>query len=415
MSFDNNLEGYNIVKNMWFQYWNPSINNFSTKVPCHESRDGKFSCWTMGVVLHAIGESCMVYKDLTLPIVEPTVRACLNYRNPKNGGYSVLYHGGPNSGDDDINYDDADHLLRGMLVCYEATGNKEYLELSKELMRFLMGGLKEHESFKVTGMKWHISRKYMSTISNCVSATCAMKLIPYSSNEDEKRQLYEYAKVCMNFIFTKMFDPNDNLIWDGVAYDSEVIDKQKYSYNTGNTITALCLLYKYDHNNEWAEKAKKLAEAATHRGRTLYDRDYDDWSKRFWHGPSYFIQLLIEGLADYLETFDETAPQSTKDCCKQEILRHLSYFRKYCYDPQDGGYYTSFDIFKIDEKTYKRYKEEFKGHKKFDPCAQDRVGGSNDTPIKDRPMSKSLMGAASAARIFFQGARVFPKMDPVDV
>ncbi|KAH3669260.1 hypothetical protein OGAPHI_001381 [Ogataea philodendri] len=412
MSFDNNLEGYNIVKSFWHNFWNPNIGNFSTGIPCKESRDGKFSCWTMGVVLHAVAESCSVYRDMTRPITAPTVSACTCYRNPKYGAYAVLYHGAQNSGDDDINYDDCGHLVRGMIALYEATGNQEYLDLSKELMRFLMTGVVEHQKFHVKGLKWHISKKYMASISNCVAASGAMRLIPHSPPEEQK-QLYEFAKLCVNFIWELMLDKGDNIVMDGCAYDSEGIDRSKYSYNTGNTLTAICLLYQYDKDPQWQDKAKKLAEAATDRGKTLFDRDYDDWGKRYWHGPSYFIQLMIEGLVDYLITFGQVAPESTRKCCENEILRHVSYFRKYMYDPSDGLYFCSFDIYKLDPRTYDRYRKEFGGHKNFSPGEDDRAKTNGD--INSRPMCKSLIASAAAAHIFFQVARIFPKMDPVPV
>ncbi|GMG54979.1 unnamed protein product [Ambrosiozyma monospora] len=282
--------------------------------------------------------------------------------------------------------------------------------MAKDLMRFLLGGIVTHEKFGYQGLKWHYSKKYMSSISNCVSATCAMKLIPYAQSDAEKKQLYDFARVCLDFIWNHMFDESDGLIWDGIGKDSDVIDKNKYTYNTGNTLTAMCLMYKYDGNPEWEKKCKTLAEAATHRGKTMFDRDYDDYGKRYWHDPSYFIQLLVEGIADYLETFDQKIPESTRNCCKEEIARHLSYFRKYCFDPQDNMYYSSFDIYRINPQIYQRYQMEFGGHKKFQPCEDDRVQGS--CSIQERQCCKSLIGEASAARIFFQGARVFPKMDP---
>ncbi|GMF07361.1 unnamed protein product [Ambrosiozyma monospora] len=75
----------------------------------------------------------------------------------------------------------------------------------------------------------------------------------------------------------------------------------------------------------------------------------------------------------------------------------------------------SFDIYKLSPEIFTRYKEEFGGHKTHDPSHEDRMGGMDNVDVKDRPMCKCLIGAASAARIFFQGARVQTKMDPVAV
>ncbi|ODV84703.1 glycoside hydrolase family 76 protein [[Candida] arabinofermentans NRRL YB-2248] len=416
MSFDNNLEGYNIVKTMYNTYWNQEKNAFTTSKFCNGSLDGKFNCWSMGVALHAVGDASIAYPQLAGPIVKPAVHAALKYRNKSNGGYSAFYHGdNENSGDGDVYYDDDAHLLRGLIACYEGTKDPEILQIAKDLMRFMMTGLVEHQYWKgVKGEKWHISKSYIASISNCAAATCALKLWKYENGQNERNQLYNFAKACLSFLWDKMRDPEDGLIRDGVGMDSEKIDPTKWSYNTGGTLTAICLIYQIDNDPQWINKAKSLAEAATHRGKTMFDRDYSDWSKRMWNGPSYFVQLLMEGIVEYLIVFGKVAPESTRKCCENEIQRHLSYFRKYCFDPNDGLYYISFDIYKLSDEVYKRYKEEFHGHKGFSPSNEERLGGCDNMPLEKRPMCKSLIGAGSAARLFFQGGRIFPKMDPVD-
>jgi len=36
----------------------------------------------------------------------------------------------------------------------------------------------------------------------------------------------------------------------------------------------------------------------------------------------------------------------------------------------------------------------------------------DNTPVDERPLAKSLIGAGAAAHMFFTGARIFPKMEP---
>ena len=400
---------------MWYTFWNPDTESFTCQTPCHESRGNYFSCYSQGVALHAIADSVSVYKDLTLPIVEPAVKATLKFRNPKYGAYSVSSHGKENSGDDDINYDDNAHLLRAFIELYEATGNKKYLQMSKEIQRFMLGGIKEHETWKVKGCMWHVSRKYMATISNSVGATGAMKMIKYAESKEEEQQLYQFAKTCLNFIFELMLDKSDDVIMDGVGIDSTTIDKSKYSYNQGSTLSALCLMYTYDKNPYWKEMADRVVDGCINPHKTLFDRDYKDMNKRFLHGVSYFNQLLIEGVVDYALTFQKEAKPEVLEQCKFQIARHLSYFRKYCYDPKDKLYFMNFDIYKIDHDTYKMYKEIFGGDKPYNPDPRERAKNMDDTPVDQRPAVKTLIGAAAAAHIFFQGGRLLPNMDPVEV
>lgn len=339
MSFDNNLEGFNECQRMWYAFWNPSVGSFTTQVACHESRSGKFSCYAQAVALHAIADSASVYKDMTMPIVDQAIKSTLKYRNPKHGAYSVEFHGGTNSGDEDINYDDNAHLLRALIELYEATGNKNHLSMAKEVMNFMYTGIVEHSYWHIKGLLWHISKNYMSTISNSVGAVAAMRMIPHADSKEEEQKLYEFAKLCINFIWTKMRDPNDDVIMDGVNKDSEIIQIPKYSYNQGSTLSAVCLLYQYDHNPEWKEMATKLVDGCVNPGKTLFDRDYKGDEKRFLHGVSYFNQLLIEGVVDYILTFKDEGPNDVIEKCKFQLVRHLSYFRKYCYDPKDGLYF----------------------------------------------------------------------------
>lgn len=412
MSFDNNLEGFNTCQKMWYFFWNPSIGSFTTQIPCHESNGNQFSCYAQAVAMHAIADSASVYKDMTIPIVDKAVKSTLKYRCPKYGAYSVNFHGGINSGDEDINYDDNAHLLRALIELYEATGNRNYMNMCKEIMKFLFTGIIEHQLWHIQGLKWHITKPYMNTISNSVAAIGAMRMIPYAENKEEEQKLYEFAKICVNFVWTKLRDPNDDVIMDGVGWDSERLDITKYSYNQGSTLSAICMLYKYDHNPDWKEKANKLVDGCINPGKTLFDRDYKDYEKRYLHGVSYFIQLLLEGVVDYILTFENEVSTDVINNCKHQLLRHLSYFRKYCLDPNDGMYFMSFDIYKLDKQVYKRYRTEFGGTKEYDPDPRERVKNSNNIPVDQRPVAKSLIGAGAAAHIFFQGARIFPKMDP---
>lgn len=414
MSFNNKLEGFNACQTMWFRWWNPNGGHFSTNEPCHEAIGNHFSCYAQGVALQAVGDSAMAYPDLTLPIVDAAVKSCLRYRNPKRGAYSVSFSGGINSGDDDICYDDNGHLLRGLLAIYEATHNENYLTMAREIMDFLYTGVVEHNEWHIKGLLWHMTKQYMSTISNSVAAIGAMVMTKHARSEDEKAKLYAFAKLCLEFVWAKLKD-SDDVIMDGVGRDNSCIDVTKYSYNQGTTLNGYCQLYKFSGEKEWLDRATVLANAATDRGKTLFDRDYKDYNKRFFHGNLYFGQLLIEGLAAYVDICGENGPRDTVDRCRDEIKRHLSYLRKYVFDTRDNLYFGSFDIYTLDEMCYRKYRNEFHGDKPFKPDPIERRKNMDSTPVDQRPVAKSVIFQGAAAHAFFSGALVCPEMDPVDV
>ncbi|CDK24730.1 unnamed protein product [Kuraishia capsulata CBS 1993] len=410
MSFDNNLEGYNVVRAMWLRFWNPSKGTFICPMKrCNGTigDDGKFNVWSVSVAVHAIVDGARIYPNELGPLIEPAIQAMYRYRSPKYHGYCAAENF---DGNKDIYYDDDAQVASALICAYEVTGKKEYLDSGRDLVRFLMGGYNKDKKSKARGgMMWHIDKDYCNAVTTAECAIAALRLLKYVP--EERKVYYDYANECIKWQLWKLRDKSDNIIWDGVGKNGDKIDKTKWTYNTGTTLSAICMLYTYDHDEKWVEEAKKLAEAATDRGRSLFCRDYDDWSKRYWRDPSYFIQLLIEGLADYLLVFGKVAPPTTAQCIQDEIVRHLSFFKKYMYDPNDGLYYIHFEINKINKQIYERYKNEFGGNKKYEPNGEERSG---DGDMEKRPMAKCLIGAGSAARIFFQGARIAPTMNPRD-
>ncbi|GMG40203.1 unnamed protein product [Ambrosiozyma monospora] len=403
-TIQNQQEAYDVLASMWGHYWDNKREAFHSDIACKGVNSGIFDCWSMGVVVHALGDCCKIYKSFSEPMVEKAIKSSLRYRNPHIGGYSVYYHGGYNSGDGDICLDDCGHLTRGFIACYEATGEKSYLKLAKELMAFMMTGVVTHKVYGYKGLKWHYSKSYMSSISNCVAATAALKLIDYSE-DFEKKQLVQFAEICLSFLWHHMRDKSDNLIRDGIGMNSTTMDTHKYSYNSGNTLTALCLMYKYTGHNNWSNKAHLLAEAILDRNRELFDQDYEDTEKRYLKDSSFFNQLWIEGVADYYEIMGtEITPEFKKEI-QLEVIRHLEYFRKYCYDYKDGLYFMTFCANKLDYPRYEEYIKHFGRVKKFEPDEDDRVRDFS-RPIESRLLCKSLIGAASASRIFFHSSRI---------
>lgn len=413
MSFNNNLEGFNIVRSFWYQFWNPTVGNFTSMVPVNGTKqNGTFDAWSVSVAVHALVDATRVYPEENKEILDMAIRATLKYRSNENGGcYCVEEY---RRGNKDINFDDDAQIASAFICAYEVTGNKEYLKLAKKIVDFLLTGWNDDKKSKLEGgMMWHVTHLYVASCATSMTAVALMRMLKHTEDENEKKKLYNFAKKCINWIFDKMIAPDDRLVWDGCGKYSDVIDKQKWTYNVGVPLTAISYLYKYDHDKSWIDKAKLLAEGATDKGRPLFCRDYPDYDKRYWRDPSYFIQLLIEGLVDYIETFGDVAPEQTINCCKNEIKRHLSYFRKYMFDPNDGLYFMNFEINRLSNDIYDKYRHQFGGNKKFDPWEKDRQHVNGD--ISNRPMAKCLIGSASAARIFLQGGRLFPTMDPPKV
>lgn len=405
---DPHLEGYNVVRAMWLKYWNPEKKCFISPNPrCSGTwgDEGKFNVWSVAVAAQAIVDGARIYPKELGPLIEPVIQSMYKYRSGELKGYCAVENF---NGNKDIYYDDDAQVASVLITAYEVTGNKQYLDAGRELVRYLMGGWNNDSgaNFK-GGVLWHRDKSYVSAISTSECAVAALRLAKFIPNE--QKHYVKFAAACFDWLFDKLLDKSDYLVQDGIDKFSDKPNGMKWSYNSGVALTGVCLLYQLTGEQKWLEHALKLAAAVTDRNRSIFCRDYGEQDRRYWRDPSYFIQLLYEGLADFLLMVErDKIPDSTVNAINLEFKRHFEFFRKYLYDPQDGLYFQMFEAFKISKDIHKRYCEQFGDSKRFEPNSEERAVMDGD--INDKPVVKTLIGSGAAARIWFQGARVVPTL-----
>lgn len=393
-----NLEGYNITRNLWLFYYNKSKGTFIAPKKCNGCyNEDRFVIWAVSVAAQAVVDGARIYPEL-LPLVDPAIAIFAKYKNPHLRGYLAAEN---NGNDKDIYYDDDAQVASAMITAYEVTGNKHHLDLGRELVRFLMGGWNDNPNAKTKGgVKWHILNAYLNA---CTTAEVAKACLQISKFIPEEAHVYiDFAAKCIEWQIRVLQDPGDKLIMDGVQDTETRPNDAKWSYNVGTTLSAAAHLYHITKDAKWKKISDDLADAAINRGLTIYDRDYPD-HLRYWRDPSYFVQLLIEGLADYLLYVGNEVPEEFQRKIAEEIKRHLVLFYEYSRDSNDGTYLQSFEPHLTYKENYeKKYKLQFGGSKKWDIKLDDKDGDN---------IMKCLMGGGAAARVFFQGARVVPRID----
>ncbi|RLV84940.1 Meiotically up-regulated protein [Meyerozyma sp. JA9] len=393
-----NLEGYTIVRQLWIEYYNKHERTFIARKRCSGCyNDNKFVIWAVSVAAQAIVDGARIYKEL-LPLVGPAIDIFQKYRNPHLKGYSAAEN---NGNDKDIYYDDDAQVASAMLTAYEVTGEKKFLDQGRELVRFLMGGWNDNPNARTKGgVKWHISNAYLNA---CTTAEVAKACLQLSKFVPSESKVYiDFAAKCLDWQIKVLQDPGDKLIKDGVQDTSSDPNDTKWTYNLGTTLSVASHLYHITKDQSYKKIADELADAGINRNVFFYDRDFSD-DKRYWRDSSYFVQLLIEGLADYMLYVGPDAPGDLPKRIEEEIRRHLLMFYKYSKDPKDGMYIQSFEPHHTYREVYdSEYKREFGERKGWGLKDEDKDG--------DQPQ-KCLMGYGAAARVFFQGARVVPKID----
>lgn len=399
------LEGYQVVRLMWERFWNEHKATFTSPNPKCSGTYGdenKFNVWSMAIAAQAIIDGARVYPRELSPLIEPVMRAIYRYKSVKLKGYCAVEDFEGNS---DIYYDDDAQVASALISAYEATGDKSYLDNARELVRYLIGGWNDDKGCTHQGgVLWHRDKPYISAISTSESALAALRLAKFIPNE--RSQLVQFGAQCVDWLVATLLDKEDHLVLDGVDKNSDSPNGMKWTYNTGTTLSCCAMLYEFTQEHRWKELAEQFAGAAVDRERSLFCRDYNERELRYWRDPSYFIQLLIEGLADYLLVFGPDAPHA--DAIRSEIARHLAFFREYLYDPHDGLYFQMFEAHRISEDICNRYSQRFGDSKKFDPNGEERGEANGD--VRDKPLVKTLIGSGSAARIWFQSARVVPQL-----
>lgn len=393
MPFNPNLEGYEVTRGMWLQFFNAKKGTFVAPKKCSGCyNEDRFVVWAVSVAVQAIVDGARIYPELK-PLIDPAVATFARYQNKHTKGYSAAENGGS---DNDVYYDDDAQVASAIITAYEVTGNKKYLDQGRELVRFLMGGWDQN----IGGVKWHVLKTYVNACTTAEVAKACLQISKFIP--DESKVYVDFAAKCIDWQIETLQDKSDHCIMDGVQPAGMKVENGKLTYNNGTTMSAASHLFHITHDDKWKQIATDLAKASINRNVPFYDRDYDN-ELRYWHDPSYFNQLLFEGLADYLlYVGPDNAPDGLAQQIASEVERHVVMFNKYFKDPQDGLYIQSFEPHSTYPEYYEKYyKPEFGGKKKGGLKKDDSDGG--------KPQ-KCLMGLGAAARCFYQAARVVPEI-----
>lgn len=170
-------------------------------------------------------------------------------------------------------YDDNVWIGLDMAEWYNITKDKRYLDQAKAVWSYLAqygwddtcGG----------GVHWKELNEPSKSKNTCSTApTGVLSCILYQLTNE---QIYlDKAKECFNWLQTYMYDSSDHLYYDNASPKDEdptqvgYIEKNKFSYNSGQPLQLACLLYKITHEDYYLNIAKQIAEAC-----------YNKWFKQF--------------------------------------------------------------------------------------------------------------------------------------
>lgn len=410
---DADLEGFYTVKKTWELFYDPRQHTFINSNKSEGSYDasGKYTVWPIAVYLQAIVDCARVYPEQTASLLQPAFTVLDKYLYKNKRYYGAYCASEYFDGNTDIYYDDNAQIASALVTAYEVTHQKWYLDRAVDNVKFLMTGFLAEEP---GGVRWHVDKKGSNACTTAECGLAALRVARLITAGPLKDEMFRFASGCCLWIFERLQDPKDYLICDGLEPQTSqdgsgrVVyqrNANKWTYNQGTALSLSSMLFSLTNSEWYRQRAQQLASSVSNRYTCMFDNSTRDIRVRYYHDSVYFYQLLAEGFADFVEHFDGVAPGWLVDQVKTESLRNMKYLYMYLRDPEDGLYFQTFELFKINKRTFAEYQRLVGGTRTYDPTAGEREH-TKDIPVEQRRMTKSLIACGGAARIFFQGARL---------
>ncbi|KIC92295.1 glycoside hydrolase family 76 protein [Flavihumibacter sp. ZG627] len=176
-------------------------------------------------------------------------------------------------------YDDNQWIGIALMDAYAKNKNPQYLNMSKEIYRYMMTGW---DSTSGGGIYWKEgNRSTKNTCSNGPGIVLALQLYEATG----KSSYLDTAKLLYRWVNRWLRSPK-GVYWDNIKLpDGNKIDTATYSYNTGIMIQANAKLFRITSDNAYITEARQLARASFE-----HFFSYDIFHSTYW-----FNAVLLRG------------------------------------------------------------------------------------------------------------------------
>lgn len=218
----------------------------------------------------------------------------------------------PQNGNDRF-YDDNVWIGLDMVDLYIQTQEDRFIEKAVLVWDYLMHGKNDEAG---GGILWREKPAYSKKHTCSTAPTVVLGCKLYEITKDPKyldtaKELYDWLKKYMQ-------DPNDYLFYDNISPEF-VVDKAKYSYNSGQPLQAACLLYNITSEDKYFTDAVQIAYSAYNRWFTLYDsKELGEKFYRINGDHTWFYAILFRGFFElykidnrrvYIDAFEKSMLQ----------------------------------------------------------------------------------------------------------
>ncbi|MGN6530952.1 MAG: glycoside hydrolase family 76 protein [Ginsengibacter sp.] len=208
--------------------------------------------WPLCALIQAANEEEKVFpgKDF----MSPVMKAIRQYYTtiPPAPGYQAYV---TKEQKDSRFYDDNQWIAIACLDAYNRTRNGKYLQVAKEIYRFMMTGF---DTLSGGGIYWKEGAKNSkNTCSNGPGIITALELYKITNQQ----KYLDTAMLLYHWVNTHLQSP-DGLFYDNIKVPSLKIDSAIYTYNTGTMLQSNVLLFSITKDKKYLKEAKRIASAA---------------------------------------------------------------------------------------------------------------------------------------------------------
>ncbi|CAB16736.1 alpha-1,6- mannanase [Schizosaccharomyces pombe] len=411
-------EALNVVDQCFKTFFDKYTDRMGSAFACSGTidKDHIFLVWSVAVYAEAMADS-LRYTSKFERKFEHVFQALKKYWSPVFNACCAFHYF---EGNDDVYYDDNAQVAIGLATAGYYTTNSSrrdhYVSRAESIISLIInkgwnqqrGGIAWHT--RTTGPPW----TNLNACSTSMSAVAALRLALALDDPNKKQHLVSFAWNCVRWIQENLLDEN-HIVCDGLSLKDGkwVLDKARFTYNTGTTMTAMSLLMGLGEFTKGLQDIEKLptyledmARGALDTNGPLYDQSCNG-SFKVWSDNTFFAQHLSEGLM----TFSYAMPSSALAKPAQKmVLDQADFLMKYLRIPKEGLYYRNFGLYKLSPELTASFNKFFNANKQFQPDKDERI--QQEGPVEQRPLCPTLIGSAGAARMLFSAAEIVNRNNP---
>lgn len=195
------------------------------------------------------------------------------------------------AGKSDRFYDDNVWLALDFCESYMLTGKPEYLKKSIKTWQFVLSGW---DGQLGGGIYWCEQKKHSkNTCSNAPASVLAFKL--FEATKDSA--YFNWGLRIYNWTKANLQDSTDYLYFDNKSLSGKV-ERQKYTYNSGQMLQAAAMIYKLTGNKAYLIEAQHIAKSAINHFTEEFTTGEGKKIRLFKNTGNWFNAILFRGYVE---------------------------------------------------------------------------------------------------------------------